>query len=94
MALERIMQFLGWLGSLVLALVTVPASWQPFTKVLPLWAFGLTAVIVALIVFKIITHMVFKILMWGAIAVLIVIILSSLHDPVAKWLAGFGQIPI
>lgn len=92
MTLERIMQFLSWLGGLVRALVTVPAQWQPLANALPLWALGLAVIIVVLIVFKIITHIVFKVLMWGALALLVVIILSTFVEPLGQWLAGFGQI--
>lgn len=87
--LERLMQLLTWIGGLVLSLVKLPASWGPFTQALPVWAFGLAAVIVALLIFKIVTHIVFKFLMWAAFIVAIVIFLASLGGPIAQWLAGF-----
>lgn len=83
------MQLLTWIGGLVLSLITLPASWAPFTQALPVWAFGLAAIIVALLIFKIVTHVVFKFLMWAALVVAIIIFLASLGGPIAQWLAGF-----
>ncbi len=89
--LDQITQWLTWLGSLVLSLIKLPASWAPFTQALPVWAFGLAAVIVVLLVFKVITHAVFKLLMWAALIIAILILASSLGLPLFQ---GWGSIAI
>lgn len=89
MPFERLIQFLTWVGGLVFSLVQLPAAWAPLQHQLPLWAFGLAAIIVVLLIFKIITHVVFKVLMWAALVVAVLIFASSLGAPIAQWLAGF-----
>ena len=90
MFLQQITQWLSWLGGLVLGVIKLPASWTPFTQALPLWSFGLAAVIVALLIFKIVTHAVFKVLMWAALIVAVLILLSSLGLPLFQ---GWGGLP-
>lgn len=89
MLIERLTQFLTWVGGLALSLIKLPAAWLPFQQALPLWAFGLAAIIIVLLIFKIVTHAVFKVLMWAALIVAVLIFASSLGGPIAQWLAGF-----
>ncbi len=89
MTFTRIADFLTWLGGVVVSWLKLPASWAPFTSALPLWAFGLVAVIVAILVFRLVTHAIFKFLMWAALIIAILILASSLGVPIAQWLSGF-----
>ena len=89
MMFQQLVEWLSWLGGEVLSVIKLPASWAPFTAALPLWAFGLAAVIVALLIFKIVTHVVFKALLLGALLVAALIFLSSLGLPIAQWFSRF-----
>jgi hypothetical protein len=89
MTFTRISEFLSWLGGVIVSWLNIPASWQPFTSALPLWAFGLAAVIVTILIFKIVTHAIFKFLMWAALIVAVLILASSLGVPIAAWFSGF-----
>lgn len=88
MSFDVITKFLNWLGGAVLSTVTLPASWAWVGNALPLWVFGLVVVVVLLLVFKIVTHFVFKVLMWLALIVGVLLFLSSLGVPVWQWVGA------
>lgn len=89
MFFDRVMQFLTWLGTTSLSFITLPKSWAWVSGALPLWAFGLIVAVALLLIFKIVTHLVFKVLMWAVLLVALLIFLSSLGLPVAKWFGGY-----
>lgn len=98
--LVRIIKWLSAIGALTASTITIPKvviqlgegrAWR-LDQDLPLWALGLGVVIIALIIFKVITHVVLKVLMWGALVILIVIILSQVSEPIGQWFASFGGI--
>jgi len=58
---------------------------------LPLWTIGLIAVVLAAFVLKVVTHIVFKIILWVALIILVVILLQSFGVPILATLGAIGN---
>lgn len=95
---EKIMKWLTLIGALTASYFTVPnifinlggKNFQ-LDKDLPQWALGLGVVIVLLLVFKVITHVLFRLAMWGIVIGLLLIVLNYLNIPVLSWVQGLGK---
>ncbi len=94
MFFPRILKWLTLIGALTASYITLPKLWIKtgegqvwrLDQDLPQWALGLAAVLVLLLVFKVITHIIFKVLMWVVILGLILFVLDSFNIPVLRWL--------
>ena len=93
MFIQRILKWLTVIGVLVGSYFTLPQfsvplgngqTWQ--LNQLPTWGLGLGVVIVLLLVFKIVTHIITRLLMFAALIVLVFIMLSYFNVPVWPWL--------
>ena len=96
MFIQRAIKWLTLIGALTASYFTLPKFWiktgngqvWKLDQDLPHWALGLAVVIIGLLMFKIITHTFFKLLMWAVLVGLLLILLSSFGLPVMSWLGN------
>ena len=96
MFFQRWLKWLTLIGALTASYVTLPKLWIKtgegqvwrLDKDLPHWALGLGVVILGLLVFKVVTHTVFRLLMWAILIVIIMVVLASFGLPVWNWLGS------
>jgi hypothetical protein len=96
MFFTRVLKWLTIIGVFVGSYITLPQLWinlgggqtWKLDQDLPQWALGLAVVVVLLLVLKVVTHVVTKLLMWAVLVALIIIILSYFNVPVIPWLQG------
>mgnify|MGYP001571471115 CR=1 len=88
--MEQLFAFLSSFGTWVLKYLP-PEAVTKLQATLPLWTIGLIAVVVAAFVLKVVTHLVFRIILWVALIVLGIILLQSLGVPVLATLGALGN---
>ena len=86
-------QVLGWLtkiGELVIRYLP-PQYVEGLDRTLPVWAIGLGAAIILAFVLKVVTNLIFKIILWGALIIIFFILLQSFIIPIFDIISNFGN---
>lgn len=86
MSLDTIFNLLGSLGELASQGITLPAGVQ-----VPSWFVGLVFILIAAFILKVVTHIVFRVVLIVFIVVLILFLLSALGLPVLQWLSALNK---
>lgn len=73
------LKWLTYIGELVGQYIGLPSSQQ-----LPAWTIGLMAVVIAAYIFKIVTHVAFKVILWISLVILVIILLQSFNVPILQ----------
>lgn len=88
--MEKLLSILTAFGNLVVTFLPASAvGWLQAT--LPIWAIGLIVAVVLAFVLKVVTNIVFKVILWASVIILILILLESFNVPVLRTLAGWGS---
>lgn len=88
--MEQLLDWLTKIGQLVITYLP-PQYVAGLDKSLPIWAIGLGAAVIMAFVLKIVTSLIFKIILWGALIVIFFIILQSFNVPVFDILTNLGN---
>lgn len=85
--------FIRWftvIGEFVLAKLP-PEYMQDLQRTLPAWTIGLGAAVILAFILKVVTSLVFKIILFGALIMVFFILLESFNIPVLETLAGLNK---
>ncbi|MFZ5391451.1 MAG: hypothetical protein ACOZAJ_04225 [Patescibacteria group bacterium] len=82
--IQKIVTWLGVIGTIVASYVTLPKVTIPIgdgqvwrlDQDLPTWALGLMALALALLIFKVVTHILWRLVIWILILVVLGLLLS------------------
>lgn len=86
---EQVFRWLTWFGEFVVSKMP-PEYVSDLQRSLPAWTIGLGAAVILAFILKVVTSLIFKIILFGALIVLFFILLQSFNVPVLDWLAGSG----
>lgn len=79
--MDQLLNSLTIVGQLVIKYLP-PQYLAGLDKTLPVWAIGLGAAIILAFVLKVVTSLVFKIILWGALIIIFFILLQSFNIPI------------
>ena len=88
--MEGILRVLTAIGDFVVTKLP-PEYVQDLQRSLPAWTIGLGAAVILAFILKVVTSLIFKIILFGALIVLFFILLSSFNIPVLDFLANMGN---
>lgn len=77
--METALKWLTFIGELVGKYIGLPS-----TEHLPAWTIGLIALVIVAYIFKLVTHIAFKIILWISLIILVIILLQSFNVPVLQ----------
>lgn len=77
--METAIKWLTFIGELVGKYVGLPSS-----EHLPAWTIGLIALVIVAYIFKWVTHVAFKIILWISLIILVIILLQSFNIPILQ----------
>lgn len=88
--MEALLYGLTKFGEIVIKYL--PANYvEMLDKTLPIWAIGLGAAVIMAFMLKLITSIVFKIILWGALIIIFFIVLQSFNVPIFDILTNIGK---
>ncbi len=88
--MEAVLDWLTKIGQLII--LYMPSHYvDGLSRSLPIWAIGLGAAVIMSFVLKIITSLIFKIILWCALIIIFFIILQSFNIPIFDTLTKFGN---
>lgn len=88
--METVITWLTAIGQFVISKLP-PAYVDDLERTLPIWAIGLGAAILFTFVLKVVTSLVFKIIMGIALVVVFLILLQSFNIPIFDSFTNFGN---
>lgn len=88
--MENVLDWLTKIGQIVITYL--PQNYVDYLdKTMPIWAIGLGAAVIMAFMLKLITSLIFKIILWGALVVIFFIILQSFDVPIFDILTNMGN---
>ncbi|HAO81801.1 MAG: hypothetical protein UV57_C0023G0020 [Parcubacteria group bacterium GW2011_GWD2_43_10] len=88
--MEQVLDWLTKIGQVVIKYL--PANYvNMLDRTLPVWAIGLGAAVIMAFMLKLITSMIFKIILWGALIIIFLIILQSFDVPIFDMITNIGK---
>ena len=88
--MEQVLDWLTKIGQVVIKYL--PANYvNMLDRTLPVWAIRLGAAVIMAFMLKLITSMIFKIILWGALIIIFLIILQSFDVPIFDMITNIGK---